>query len=86
MRYYQQKENILKTAVSCLVALMVVVILALPHWHTNTELTGQMRKLATQSQNKIVSAPATIVYSIIESAIESVIDDVEDLSTTEDLI
>jgi hypothetical protein len=76
----------LKTAVSCLVALLIVVILALPHWHTNTELTGQMRKLATQSQNNIVSAPATIVYSIIESAIESINDDVEDPLTTEDSI
>jgi hypothetical protein len=64
--------------------LLVVVILALPHWHTDTELTGQMRKLATQSQNKIVSAPSNIVYSIIESAVESVIVTVEKINDTED--
>jgi hypothetical protein len=63
----------LKTVVSFLALAIVITILLLPHWRTDTELTGQMRTLATQSQSSIVSAPTTIVHAVIESAVDSAI-------------
>ena len=61
--------SILKISGSCLVPAMAAAVLALPHWRTENKSIGQVRTLAQKSQERILSAPSSIAYSVIESAV-----------------
>jgi hypothetical protein len=65
----ENSVNFLKTFGLCLVLVTLVAVLALPHWPWENESIGEMRTLATRSQVNILSAPVSIVYSMIESAV-----------------
>ena len=76
--------SILKISGSCLVLATVAVVLALPHWRTENESIGQVRTLARKSQERILSAPSSIAYSVIESAVSLAVEpslDLEHLET-----
>jgi hypothetical protein len=46
----------------------------LPHWPTADVYAGQMRTLATKSQENILFAPSLIIYKVIESSVSLVVE------------
>jgi hypothetical protein len=65
---------ILKTFGLCLALAMLVVVLVLPPWHTDDNLTGRMHTSVQRSLGNIPSLPVSIAYSMIESAVSLVVE------------
>jgi hypothetical protein len=53
---------------------MLATALVLPHWPMEDVYAGQMRTLATRSQENILFAPSLIIYKVIESSVSLVVE------------